>query len=83
MAKEDGFSKEEDWRGNGYRELPGDGQLGNRVPRPSRFAGSGHPAWVAFVRFCEELRHGEIASLKIQDGLPVLAEVTTKKVKFT
>ena len=73
MANGNGFSKEEDWRGNGHRELPGNEQLGNRV----------HPAWVAFVRFCEELRHGEIECLKIQDGLPVLAEVTTKKVKFT
>jgi hypothetical protein len=42
-----------------------------------------NPAWQAFVRFCGELRHGEIERLKIQDGLPVLAEVTTKKVKFT
>jgi len=42
-----------------------------------------HPAWQAFIRFCEELRHGEIECLKIQDGLPILAEVTKKKVKFT
>lgn len=42
-----------------------------------------HPAWCAFIRFCAELRHGEIEQLKIQDGLPVLAEVTRKKVKFT
>lgn len=41
-----------------------------------------HPAWAAFVRYCQELRHGEIECLKIQDGLPVLAEVTKKKVKF-
>lgn len=41
-----------------------------------------HPAWSAFVRYCQELRHGEIECLKIQDGLPVLAEVTKKKVKF-
>ena len=41
-----------------------------------------HPAWGAFVRYCGELQHGEIERLKIQDGLPVLAEVTTKKVKF-
>ena len=41
-----------------------------------------HPAWRAFIRFCRELRHGEIERLSIQDGLPVLAEVTTKKVKF-
>lgn len=39
--------------------------------------------WRHFLSFCEELRHGEIERLKIQDGLPVLAEVTKKKVKFT
>ena len=39
--------------------------------------------WRHFVRFCEELQHGEIEKLKIQDGLPILAEVTKKKVKFT
>jgi hypothetical protein len=43
---------------------------------------STHPAWNAFIRYCTELKHGEIEILKIQDGLPVLAEVTTKKVKF-
>ena len=42
-----------------------------------------HPAWVAFVRFCRELKHGEIERLAIQDGLPVLAEMTKKKIKFT
>ena len=41
-----------------------------------------HPAWSAFVSYCMELRFGEIERLSIQDGLPVLAEVTTKKVKF-
>jgi len=48
-----------------------------------RFAvGALHPAWRALVRYCAELRHGEIERLKIQDGLPVLAEVTKKKIKF-
>jgi hypothetical protein len=28
------------------------------------------------------MQHGEIERLKIQDGLPVLAELTKKKVKF-
>jgi len=28
----------------------------------------------AFIIFCHELRHGEIQVLKIQDGIPVLAE---------
>jgi hypothetical protein len=40
------------------------------------------PAWREFIRFCTDLRHGEIERLSIQDGLPVLAELTKKKVKF-
>lgn len=47
-----------------------------------RANGNLHPAWRAFVSYCTEMRHGEIEKLKIQDGLPVLAEVTTRKVKF-
>ncbi|HKE27787.1 MAG TPA: hypothetical protein VKB88_35770 [Bryobacteraceae bacterium] len=41
------------------------------------------PAWREFIRFCRELRHGEIERLSIQDGVPVLAELTKKKVRFT
>lgn len=41
-----------------------------------------HPTWRAFIRYCEELRYGEIERLKIQDGMPVLAEVVEKKIKF-
>jgi hypothetical protein len=41
-----------------------------------------HPAWLSFIRYCGGLQHGEIDRLKIHDGLPVLAEVTRKKVKF-
>jgi hypothetical protein len=41
-----------------------------------------HPAWLAFIRYCVELQHGEIEVLKIQDGLPVMAEVVRKKIKF-
>ena len=40
------------------------------------------PAWREFIRYCRDLRHGEIERLSIQDGLPVLAEITKKKVKF-
>ena len=61
--------------------------LSNRAPRaitpnnrPSDKAF--HPSWRAFIRYCEELQYGEIEVLKIQDGLPVLAEVVKKKVKF-
>ncbi len=67
------FSERQTRKGVGYPESLGDGTAGNRM----------HPAWLAFVQFCEELRYGEIECLKIQDGLPVLAEVTKKKVKFT
>ena len=42
-----------------------------------------HPAWRSFMAYCERMRHGEIERLKIQDGLPMVAEVTRKKVKFT
>jgi hypothetical protein len=41
-----------------------------------------HPAWQAFIACCRALEHGEIACLKIQDGLPVMAEVVTRKVRF-
>ena len=42
-----------------------------------------HETWVAFIHYCAKLKHGEIERLKIQDGLPVLAEVVKEKVKFT
>jgi hypothetical protein len=42
-----------------------------------------HPSWLRLIRYCAELGHGEIEKLKIQDGLPIAAEVTTKKIKFS
>lgn len=33
--------------------------------------------------FCAKVGHGEIEKLKIQDGVPMIAETVTKKVKFT
>ena len=48
-----------------------------------RAASPVHPSWVRLMRYCEELGHGEIEKLKIQDGLPILAEVTTRKIKFS
>jgi hypothetical protein len=41
-----------------------------------------HPLWFAFIKFCEQLRYGEIARLKIQDGLPLSAEEVKRKIKF-
>jgi hypothetical protein len=42
-----------------------------------------HPAWLRLMKYCADLGHGEIEKLKIQDGLPMVAEITTKKVKFS
>jgi len=42
-----------------------------------------HPAWLRLMRYCAELGYGEIEKLKIQDGLPIAAEVTTRKIKFS
>jgi len=41
-----------------------------------------HPAWFAFIKYCEEVGFGEIDRLKIQDGLPMIAEEVRKKVGF-
>jgi len=46
-------------------------------------AGAGlHPAWQALIRFCREMGYGEIACIKIHDGLPISAEVVTKKIRW-
>lgn len=42
-----------------------------------------HPAWQRLMQYCAELGHGEIENLKIQNGLPVIADVVREKVKFT
>lgn len=42
-----------------------------------------HPAWERLMQYCAELGHGEIEKLKIQDGVPVIADVVREKVKFT
>ena len=41
-----------------------------------------HPGWKALIRLCTELDHGEIERLRIQDGLPVLVELTRQKIKL-
>lgn len=54
----------------------------SRVQSAGRNQPALHPAWLAFIRHCQELGYGEISLLKVQDGLPVMAEETVKKVKF-
>lgn len=39
--------------------------------------------WARLIRFCQELGHGEIERLKIQDGVPVIADLVREKVKFS
>ena len=41
-----------------------------------------HPGWQALIRLCRDLGHGEIERIRIQDGLPVLVEVTRQKIKL-
>jgi len=41
-----------------------------------------HPAWRALIRLCRDMGHGELERIKIQDGLPVSAEVVRKKVRW-
>lgn len=53
-----------------------------RIARDRSAGADLHPAWVAFIRHCRELGYGEISQLKIQDGLPVMAEETKRKIKF-
>ena len=54
--------------------------LAGNAPRANA---SVHPAWLRLMRYCAELGHGEIEKLKIQDGLPMAAEITTRKIKFS
>jgi hypothetical protein len=48
-----------------------------------RAGASVHPSWLRLMRYCSELGHGELEKLKIQDGLPLTAEATTRKIKFS
>ena len=57
------------------------GQQGNQQ-RAGNPVSRLNTTWVEFMQYCAELGHGEIERLKIQDGLPMLAEQAIKKIKF-
>jgi hypothetical protein len=57
--------------------------LAARKVQEARASAGVHPAWLRLICYCAELGHGEIEKLKIQDGLPMAAEVTTRKIKFS
>jgi hypothetical protein len=61
---------------------PLESRNGNTEPRAQAATLSLHPAWQALIRMCRELGHGEIECIKIQDGLPVSAEVVRKKIRW-
>jgi hypothetical protein len=42
-----------------------------------------HRNWCFFIQYCEKIKYGEIQNLKIQDGLPQIAEVVKKKINFS
>ena len=42
-----------------------------------------HPNWHEFIRQCEKMGYGEIYRIKIQDGLPMAAEVIKKSIRFS
>ena len=42
-----------------------------------------NPIWLKFIRYCEKLGFGKLQKVQIQNGIPVSAEMATKKVKFT
>ena len=59
----------------------GNGKSGHG-PAAAANAANLNSAWLLFIRYCTELGHGEIEKLKIQNGLPMIAEMAVKKIKF-
>ena len=40
------------------------------------------PGWRQFVELCRQLRYGELERVAIQDGVPVMVELTRQKVRL-
>jgi len=41
-----------------------------------------HKNWYDFIQYCEKVGYGEIQNIKIQDGIPQIAEVI-RKINFS
>ena len=67
-------------RGNRLQAEPSNGHP--RLPAPIAASEEVPGVWLAFIRYCRQMGFGEIEKVRIQDGVPVLAEVATRKVKF-
>ena len=57
---------------------------GNAKPGPVVVlpAGGIHPAWFRLIELCREMGHGELEKIKIQDGVPTVAEIVKERVKL-
>ena len=42
-----------------------------------------HANWCDLIELCEKLGFGEIENIKIQNGLPMGAEIVKKKINFS
>ena len=58
------------------------GNGADSAPLPERGSAPLHRAWEDFIRYCRELQFGELEKLKIQNGVPMMAELATRKIKF-
>ena len=41
-----------------------------------------HIAWAKVMELCRDIGYGELERIKIQDGVPVMAEVARRRVKL-
>ena len=41
-----------------------------------------HPAWLKLIELCRVMGFGELERVKIQDGVPTVAEVVKERVKL-
>lgn len=70
---------------DGVRELEWGALIRPWVKKNKVSHGTGgiHPAWIALIRHCQAMGHGEIERVKIQDGVPVLIEKSVERIKLT
>lgn len=58
-------------------------EIGNHRKKKATAGGAVHPAWIALIRHCQKIGHGEIERIKIQNGIPILIEKSVEKIKLT
>ncbi len=58
------------------------GNGADSAPLPEWGSAPLHAGWKDFISYCHELQFGELEKLKIQNGIPMMAELATRKVRF-